>query len=54
MPDIPVASLDLRLQRQVESARSAFTRSRHADTVAQCALILQEAPGCLTVRKLQR
>lgn len=54
MPDIAVASLDLRLQRQSESARSAFTRGRHADAVEQCALILQEAPGCLAVRKLQR
>lgn len=54
MPDVAIGSLDLRLQRQAESARTAFAKNRFADTVELCAMILLESPGCLAVRKLQR
>ena len=54
MPDTAVASLDLRLQRQAESARTAFAKGRFGDAAELCAMILLEAPGCLAVRKLQR
>ncbi|MBI3886915.1 MAG: hypothetical protein HY302_14480 [Opitutae bacterium] len=54
MPDTAVASLDLRLQRQAESARTAFAKGRFADAAELSRQILAEAPGCLAVRKLQR
>ncbi len=54
MAEIPVASLDARLQKQVESARAAFARGDDEQVVALCREVLQAAPGCLPVRKLQR
>lgn len=54
MAEIPVAALDARLQKQVESARAAFARGEDERVVALCREVLQAAPGCLPVRKLQR
>lgn len=54
MPDIAIASFDLRLQRQAESARTAFAKNRFADCAELCGMILLESPGCLAVRKLLR
>lgn len=54
MPEQSVASLEPRLQKQVESARTAFERGNFAYTVELCGAVLTAAPGCLPVRKLQR
>lgn len=54
MPEVAVASLDPRLQRQVETARSAFERGNYDYVLEICATILRQAPACLAVRKLRR
>lgn len=54
MKEVPVAALDSGLQKQVESARSAFERGQFDRVVTLCAGVLAAAPGCLPVRKLQR
>ncbi|MSU46441.1 MAG: hypothetical protein EXS42_04785 [Lacunisphaera sp.] len=54
MPEIPVSSLDLRLQKQAESARAAYDRGKAEQAAALCANILEEQPACLAVRKLER
>ena len=54
MPDIAITALDLRLQKQVESARLAFEKGRYDHAIETAAAILREQPGCLPVRKLLR
>jgi len=54
MPDVALTSLDVRLQKQVESAQSA-SQQGDADRAAEIyATILKEQPGCVAVRKLER
>ena len=54
MPEVAVSSLDVRLQKQVESARAAFDRGKPDQTAELCAKVLEEQPACLTARKLER
>lgn len=54
MNEMPVAALESRLQKQVESARQAFERGNYDYTVDLCREVLTAAPGCLPVRKLHR
>lgn len=54
MPDIPVSSLEPRLQRQVENAQIALQRAQLDYVIEVCAQVLRQAPGCVPVRKLQR
>ena len=54
MTEVAVAALDPRLQKQVESARTAFERGNDALVVELCIDVLAAAPGCLPVRKLHR
>ncbi len=54
MNEVPVAALEARLQKLVESARVAFERGNHDYAVDLCREVLAAAPGCLPVRKLQR
>lgn len=54
MKEVTVAALDSGLQKQAESARSAFERGQWDRVVTLCAGVLEVAPGCLPVRKLQR
>lgn len=49
-----MASLDPRLQKQVESARVAYGRGNFDFTVSLCRSILKENPSCVSVRKLHR
>jgi tetratricopeptide (TPR) repeat protein len=54
MPDITVTSLPLRLQRQVDQARTAIDRGNMEYAVNICRIILESHPGCLPVRRLLR
>jgi len=54
MPEVTVASLESRLQKQVESARAAFEQGRHDHAIETAAAVLAEQPACLPVRKLLR
>lgn len=54
MNEVPVAALEARLQKQVESARQAFERGNYEYTLDLCRDVLAAAPGCLPVRKLHR
>lgn len=54
MAEITVAALEPRLQKQVESARTAFERGRHEHAVEAAAAVLKEQPSCLPVRRLLR
>lgn len=54
MAEIPVASLPDSLQKQAESARTAFAQGNDAYVLELCHAILAAAPACLPVRKLQR
>ncbi|MBA4138073.1 MAG: hypothetical protein C0518_12220 [Opitutus sp.] len=54
MDEVPVAALDARLQRQVESARQAFERGNFDSVLDLCRTVLAASPGCLPVRKLHR
>jgi tetratricopeptide (TPR) repeat protein len=54
MPEVLVSALSFALQKQVESARSAFDRGKPAQAAELCAAILDEQPACLSVRKLER
>lgn len=54
MPETAITSLPLRLQRQVEQARTAFDRGNTEYAVNLCREILKEHPGCLAVRRLLR
>ncbi|HET7537780.1 MAG TPA: tetratricopeptide repeat protein [Candidatus Didemnitutus sp.] len=54
MHECSVATLEDRLQKQVESARTAFGRGNFDVTVELCSAVLREVPACLPVRKLHR
>ncbi|TVR53847.1 MAG: hypothetical protein EA425_02875 [Puniceicoccaceae bacterium] len=54
MPEIPVTSLDPRMQKQVENARFAMDRGNTEYTINICEEILRKAPGCIQVRRLLR
>ncbi len=54
MPEVLVSTLSFALQKQVESARAAFDRGKPSQAVELCAVILDEQPACLSVRKLER
>lgn len=54
MPEVLVSTLSFALQKQVESARAAFDRGKPAQAAEWCAVILDEQPACLSVRKLER
>ncbi len=54
MPEIPVTSLPIRLQRQVDQARTAFDRGSTEYAINICREILRAHPGCLSVRRLLR
>ena len=54
MPEIPVLSLDPRLQKQLENAQVALQRGNLDYVLEVTAQVLKSAPGCLPVRRLQR
>lgn len=54
MTETPVASLPNVLQKQVESARSAFAQGNDARVIELCRELVAAAPACLPVRKLLR
>jgi tetratricopeptide (TPR) repeat protein len=54
MPEVPVASLDVRHQKMVENARVALERGNFDYVLEVTAQVLKAQPGCLPVRKLQR
>jgi len=54
MPEVTVAELEPRLQKQVESARAAFDQGRHDHVIENLATVLREQPSCLAVRRLLR
>ena len=54
MPEIAVTSLPIRLQRQVDQARTAFDRGNTEYAINICREILKAHPGCLAVRRLLR
>jgi len=54
MAEQSVASLEPRLQKLVESARTAFERGNFDYAIELAREVLAVAPGCLPVRKLQR
>ena len=54
MPDIPVSSLDPRVQKQIENSQIALQRGNLDYVLDVTAQVLKNAPGCLPVRRLQR
>ncbi len=54
MPEIPVSSLDPRLQKQLENAQVALQRGNFDYVIDVTSQVLKTAPGCLPVRRLQR
>ena len=54
MPEIPVSSLDPRIQKQLENAQVALQRGNLDYVVEVTTQVLKGAPGCLPVRRLQR
>lgn len=54
MSEVPVSALSFALQKQAESARAALDKGRAEQAIELCARILDEQPGCLSVRKMQR
>ena len=54
MPEIPVTSLPVRLQKQYENARTAVARDNPDYAINICQDILAQHPGCLAVRRLLR
>lgn len=54
MAERPVSALDGRLQSLAEKARVAVEQSDTGYALAACAEILDAAPDCLAVRRLQR
>jgi tetratricopeptide (TPR) repeat protein len=54
MQEVPLTSLDARLQKQVESAQVALQRGNLEYVIEVTSQVLKHAPGCLPVRKLQR
>lgn len=54
MNKLTVSSLELQLQKQIESARSALEDGRFEQALELCAIVLAAQPDCLAVRKLER
>jgi hypothetical protein len=54
MPEIPVSSIEVRLQKLAAQARIALEQGSLDYALATCGRILRTAPGCLEVRRLQR
>lgn len=54
MQEIPVTSLDPRLQKQLENAQIALQRGNVDYVIEVTAQVLKSAPGCVPVRRLQR
>jgi tetratricopeptide (TPR) repeat protein len=54
MPEVPLTSLDVRLQKQVENAQVALQRGNFDYVIEVTSQVLKHAPACLPVRRLQR
>ena len=54
MPEIPVSSLDPRLQKQLENAQVALQRGNLDYVLDVTSQVLKTEPACLPVRRLQR
>lgn len=54
MGEIPVSTLDVRLQKLAENARIALERGNLDYALEACAQVLKAAPACVAVRRLQR
>jgi tetratricopeptide (TPR) repeat protein len=54
MPEVPVSTLDPRIQKQLENAQTALQRGNFDYVIEVTNQVLKGAPGCLQVRKLQR
>lgn len=54
MQEVPLTSLDVRLQKQVENAQVALHRGNYDYVIEVTSQVLKHAPGCLPVRRLQR
>lgn len=54
MPEIPVSSLDPRVQKQIENSQIALQRGNLDYVLDVTSQVLKAAPGCLPVRRLQR
>lgn len=54
MQEVTLTSLDIRLQKQVETAQVALQRNNFEYVIEVTAQVLKHAPGCLPVRRLQR
>lgn len=54
MQEVPLNSLDVRLQKQVENAQVALQRGNFDYVIEVASQVLKSAPGCLPVRRLQR
>lgn len=54
MQEVPLTSLDVRLQKQVETAQVALQRGNFDYVIEVTAQVLKHATGCLPVRRLQR
>ncbi|MET0263294.1 MAG: hypothetical protein ABW223_10380 [Rariglobus sp.] len=54
MPEIPVSSLDPRVQKQIENSQIALQRGNLDYVLDVTSQVLKTAPGCLPVRRLQR
>lgn len=54
MPEVPLTALDVRLQKQVETAQVALQRGNLDYVIEVTTQVLKHAPGCLPVRRLQR
>ncbi len=54
MQEVPLNSLDVRLQKQVENAQVALQRGNYDYVIEVTSQVLKHSPGCLPVRRLQR
>lgn len=54
MPEVPVSSLDPRIQKQIENSQIALQRGNLDYVLDVTSQVLKVAPGCLPVRRLQR
>jgi tetratricopeptide (TPR) repeat protein len=54
MQEVPLTSLDIRLQKQVENAQVALQRGNFDYVIEVTTQVLKHSPGCVPVRRLQR
>jgi hypothetical protein len=54
MAETPVAALEERSRKLVENAQAALERGNLDYVLEACAEVLESAPGCVVVRRLQR